>query len=140
MREPITRERAEEILETIRRVLEDRPEIVFAYAHGSFLDSPRPRDLDLAVFVNPEPEGLPALWEGALEVDLEEAIGRALPVDVRILNRAPTIFRFRCLQGRLLLDRDPDLRAAVTADAACRYNDLAPFLAHYAKEAYGHDD
>lgn len=140
MREPITRERAETILEKIRRVLEDRPEIVFAYVHGSFLDSAHPRDLDLAVFVDPEPEGLPALWEGALEMDLEEAIGRVLPVDVRILNRAPTIFRFRCLQGRLLVDRDPDLRAELTADAGCRYCDLAPFLAHYAREAFADDD
>jgi len=130
------------MIDRVRSVLESHPEVVFAYVHGSFLDPAAvPRDLDVAVYVSQATaRGSGILAEAGLEDEVERALGGRVPVDLRVLNTAPPIFRFRALQGELLLDRDPDLRAAVTADAACRYNDLAPFLAHYAKEAYGHDD
>ncbi len=36
------------IIEQIRKMLADRPEIDFAYVHGSVIDHDAPRDIDLA--------------------------------------------------------------------------------------------
>src|SRR5260370_16767996 len=84
----------------LKRRLENRPEIVFAYLHGSFT-SPGPyRDVDVAVWVDParEPDHGTryaldlALW-------LERGLGPR--VDVQALNDAPLAFRYHALAGRL---------------------------------------
>src|SRR3989442_13901868 len=82
----------------LKRRLEDRPEIVFAYLHGSFT-SPEPyRDVDVAVWVDParEPDHGTryaldlALW-------LERGLGPR--VDVPVLNDAPLAFPYHALAG-----------------------------------------
>jgi predicted nucleotidyltransferase len=88
-----------------------RPEIVFAYLHGSYLDGAAYRDIDVAVFVRPE-EIVPAdLFDYAfqLSIELTRELGR--DIDVHVLNGAPTGFQnsvFR--QGRVLFSRDEGLR------------------------------
>ena len=50
-----------------------------------------------------------ALYAEELSVELSRLVG--LPVDVVVLNHAPAWLLHRALRGRVILDRDPVLRA-----------------------------
>ena len=90
------------ITKTIVGMLKRRREIISAYLHGSFLESCF-RDIDVAIYIDEENENV--LYELNLERELEEIVG--VPVDIRILNRAPLSFRFRVIEdGVLLFSKD----------------------------------
>lgn len=76
---------------------------------GSFARHRPFRDLDVAVFLDPEPADPldEALHLGAF---LERATG--LPVDVVVLNGAPLGIALAAVQGRLVWCRDPAARRA----------------------------
>lgn len=102
-----------EIIQRIRDVLKGRPEIGFAYVHGSFLTAPSFRDIDVAVYVDP------AYLKGRDVVDLELTMGAQLvfpyPVDLRILNTAPFYFQNGVVRtGEILFCRDERALAAIT--------------------------
>jgi uncharacterized protein len=100
----------EESVLKLKGLLAPFEEIVFAYLHGSFARGESYRDVDVAVFLRP---GTPAPsddieYEISLSLRLEKAVG--LPVDVKILNRAPLSFRYHASRGTLLLSRDESVR------------------------------
>ena len=120
----------------LKRRLEDRPEIVFAYLHGSFT-SPGPyRDVDVAVWVDParEPDHGTryaldlALW-------LERGLGPR--VDVQVLNDAPLAFRYHALAGRLLFTRAGEFLDELRARTWDEYFDFEPFARQYLRDALG---
>lgn len=82
--------------------LDERPEIVFAFINGYFLDEGDFGDIDLALFVN---LSCPAAEDKALEYELEMEIFleyvACFPVDVRILNQSPQPFRYSVLKNGL---------------------------------------
>lgn len=126
------------LLENIGRVLEHHPEILFAFVFGSFIEKLPFRDIDLGLY----------MWYDAIpdsrfkyEDELSEEIRRELrlpfPIDVRLLNDAPVSFQFHAIRGILIVDRNPEVRAALQSHIISRYLDMKPFLHHYMKEAYG---
>lgn len=120
-------------------VMANHPEVVFSYAHGSFLQAGPYRDMDLVVYLT---EPLPPSrfrYEDALELELSQALALDFPVDVRIANGTPLPFQHHAYQGQLLFDRNPDLRATVLSHIAARYLDIKPILDHHAREAFVHD-
>jgi predicted nucleotidyltransferase len=126
----------EQILHAIRRALETRPQIVFAYVHGSFLENRPAHDIDVAVYLAPGIEdGLALALE--LAAELEKAIPPALqlPVDVHLLNRAPTSFRYHAFRGQLILSQDEDVRGTIVERTVAMYFDRKPILDRALKEA-----
>ncbi len=133
-RHRLPREKKEEIISTIKDLLEAQPEISFAYIHGSFLGQETFGDIDLAVYLSPVPEGSGIYYELALESALEEAI--RYPMDLRILNYSPLSFKFSVLRnGTLIFERDEDLRVAFQEHTLSMYYDFAPLRLRYLKEA-----
>lgn len=133
----LTSREKENLLHIVSKHLERCNEILFAYIHGSFTGEGPFRDLDLAVFLSPG--FLPQAgfrYEMQLESWIEESIDRVVAVDVRILNTAPLRFRYHALRGRLVLDRDPDVRVSFTRHTVSRYLDIAPILKHHTREAF----
>ncbi len=120
----------------LKRRLEDRPEIVFAYLHGSFTAPGPYRDVDVAVWVDParEPDHGTryaldlALW-------LERGLGPR--VDVQALNDAPLAFRYHALAGRLLFTRDGEFLDELRARTWDEYFDFEPFARQYLRDALG---
>ena len=96
--------RLDSVKETLKKLLEDREEILFAYLHGSFLHTEGYRDVDVAVYVDPKKVSDFMEYELELSVELEAVVG--LPIDVKVLNSAPPAFRYRVLSGELLFVRD----------------------------------
>jgi uncharacterized protein len=108
------------------------PEILAAYVFGSFAREEAFKDLDVAVFLD-YPPAAPLEFELKLEGDLEKLL--RMPVDVRILNHAPQPFQYTVIyEGVLLLDQDPDRRAAFEGNIIKQYLDFSRFRRRSLKE------
>jgi predicted nucleotidyltransferase len=114
--------------------LEKESAVVFAYLHGSLLDSEAVHDVDVGLYLCESGAERGAAVASALSVRLSIIAG--LPVDVRVLNEAPLSFVYHVLRGRLLFCRDEDLLTAMLEDVARRYLDLAPLLHQGTKDAF----
>jgi predicted nucleotidyltransferase len=119
----------------LRTRLEARPEILFAYLHGSFAGDGPYRDLDLAVWAD-DKRVLRSDWT-RYALDLAAQLQPALPVrlDVQVLNGASLAFRYHAMRGRLLFARDPDAEAERRARTWDDYLDFEPFARAYLREA-----
>ena len=130
----------ERLLREVEIYLAKREEILFAYAHGSFLADTFFRDLDIAVFLRAEEaSGVRYTYEVGLEAEIERALAARFPVDVRVLNFTPISFQYRAICGRLLLDRDPQARVDFFSKVVGRYLDIKPILRHHTREAFSNE-
>jgi len=122
------------LTEAIRRALEARPEVTFAYLHGSFLADGPYRDVDVAVWL--DRARVPASGWTRYAVDLSAALHLELrvPVDVQVLNGAPVAFRYSAQKGQPLVVRDPELLAEFRARTWDEYFDFLPFARQYLRE------
>lgn len=122
-----------EIMATIRSLLGGHaPELVAAYVFGSFArgEESADSDVDLAVLLREEPDGTLNSLRFDLAFELEPKIKR--PVDVVVLNRAPTDLVHRVLRdGALVLESDRKARVAFEVRARAQYFDLAPLRRAY---------
>ena len=122
-------------LENLTSLLQQKPEIIFAYAHGSFIQDQPFRDLDIAVYLAPShlPENR-YFYEDSLSRELARSLETSFPIDARILNHAPIPFQYHVIKGQLLLDRDPELRTSLMEWLISRYLDMEPILRHHIRE------
>jgi len=124
----------------IKQVLKERAEVLFAYIHGSILYSDNPKDIDVAVFLNPK-EYNKLAYEG------EQTIGFAIPleieiemhlnqkVDLQILNKAPLSFRHNVItHGDVIIDKDSELRCDFEYLSRVEYFDFRPKRERYLRE------
>jgi hypothetical protein len=136
-RKIITTGERQAAIETLRRRLGSRPEILCAYLHGSFLTGGSYRDIDVAVWIDPVPHGPGAITRYALDLATELSLALGQPVDVQVLNRAPLAFRHHALKGQPLVVRDwewlDELRARTWGD----YADFLPFARQNLRELLG---
>jgi predicted nucleotidyltransferase len=122
----------ENILENITSALNKHGEIVLAYVFGSFVQSDDFSDIDLGILVK-EKLVTPLNIELKLEIALEDIVH--YPVDVRILNHAPLSFCQNVIRhGRVVLERDANLRADFTGNILKQYFDFMPFRRRYLRE------
>jgi hypothetical protein len=116
--------------ETLRRVLEARPEILDAYLFGSVArgDAAEHSDIDVAVYVGPVDEGAFG-YEAELTTELMKALATNR-IDVVRLNRASPLLYHRVLRhGIRLVARDLLATTAREGAALSRYCDYVPQLA-----------
>jgi len=118
----------------LRACLEPRPEIRFAYLHGSALEGLPYRDLDVALYLDPAfpAARAPFDYEMRLSVELTQALG--FPVDVHALNQSPLGFQHQAVQGDLLLARDAVELADYLEDIARCYMEFASLGHRYLLE------
>jgi predicted nucleotidyltransferase len=115
----------ERIIARLKEFLDKRPEICFAFLHGSFLDDLSCRDLDLGVYFNPAltPDAISDL---ALELSFELTALLGLPVDVHALNQAGGGFCYHVTRGLLLVSRDDELAYDFMEKTWLDYLDFQP--------------
>jgi len=125
----------DQLLADLARILSSRPEILFAYLHGSVLTGGNPRDIDVAVFLRLESPAADDPIETAIELSLyvEKRIG-LIPVDVKVLNGAPVAFQFAAVSGRLIFSQDEDRRVDFLASTWGEYFDFKPLADRYLRE------
>ncbi len=122
---------------TLRLELERRPEIVFAYVHGSFLASGPYRDIDVAAWLDPSLLARGDWERYALDLSVALHLELKFPVDVRALNGASLAFRYHALRGRPLVVRDQEFLDEMRARIWDEYFDFLPFARQYLREALG---
>jgi predicted nucleotidyltransferase len=121
-------------IQKLKDFLSERDEVVFAYLHGSFVQGEEFQDVDVAVFLA---DGAPRStddveYEISLSLGLDKKLG--LPVDIKILNRAPLSFRYHALRGTLLLTRDESAREDFLNRTWSEYFDFLPLSRIYQEE------
>ena len=120
------------VLKDIISALTKHDEIVLAYVFGSFVQGDDFSDIDLGILIK-EKVVTPLDIELNLEIELEDIVH--YPVDGRILNHAPLSFCQNVIRhGRIILERDANLRADFTGNILKQYFDFAPFRRRYLKE------
>lgn len=100
------------LIRTIQEVLEDNPNIIFAYLYGSIVESDHFKDVDIALYAIQGGAGSLRL-EAEVQIKLSEKSGLSPDFfDVRVINKAPVSFAIRVLtKGKHLLSRDEELRS-----------------------------
>lgn len=120
----IDEELRERIINIIKSHLSDKDDVIFAYLHGSFAESGRFRDIDLAIFMRKP--GREIEIESDFSYELTEKTG--YQVEVRIINKASVAFQMAVLRkGRLLLNREDDVRTDFIEDVGRRYRVYSHF-------------
>ena len=114
------------MIEIVSEVLSARPSVVAAYLFGSAARrSPQPGDLDIAVMLTGDADGLGEAV--ALNVELERRLD--FPTDVHDFDALPLDLQFRVLdEGVILVDRDPPARVRREIAAQLAYYDFRPYL------------
>ena len=129
-----------EKIKHIKSELQKKSGVLFAYVHGSVLDSEEPRDIDIAVFFDPK------IYKefsdrGAVniellipfEIELERLFGGR--IDLQALNSAPLSFQYRVVtQGELLFDKSENIRCNFEYLSRVKYFDFQPRREEYLKE------
>ena len=108
----------EEILAQIRSILQKRPEVVFAYCHGTFLaeNKIKFRDIDIALYLKDDFKKETFNYEQEIADLLEKKI--KYPVDVKVLNVTPFYFLNNVFRtGKLLFSRNDFLLAELIEDS-----------------------
>lgn len=62
--------------------------------------------------------------------------GLQIPVEVSVLNGAPTSFVFHVLRGELLISNNDELLSTLIEETARRYLDISPLRRRATKEAF----
>ena len=129
----LNRSEKEKIIEAISSCLFNQYEkIVTAYVFGSFLQSIPFKDIDIGVIVTKNLTDLLS-FELETEGNLQSII--KCPVDVRILNQAPISFSQNVIRtGRIVIDKDPNMRAEFETTILKQYFDFSPFQRRYLRE------
>lgn len=130
----------DKITKDISAILDKRKEILFGYIHGSIHSSDNPRDVDVAVFLDPghyakliDTGEVSIGYAIPLEMKLEQAIGKK--VDVQVMNGAPLGFQYQVINsGTLVTDRDSDIRADFECLTRVQYFDFRPRMQEYLRE------
>lgn len=117
---------AEDLESRLREHLATRADVIAAYLFGSRArdEATATSDVDIAIWLRAKPTGLN---DAPLELadELAQAVG--LPVDVVVLNGAPSDLVHRVLRdGVLLLETDRSARIAFEVRARSDYFDLMP--------------
>lgn len=104
-----------QIINTIKEVLTQQPEVIFAYLYGSFAEeAPFSYDIDIGAYCKDFENVF------AFQFDMKVAISKALEeegfdigpdeIDFRVINDAPFDFATKMIeQGILLVDKDTKL-------------------------------
>lgn len=131
----INKEQKEAIRKRVADFLHKRPEISFAYLHGSFLENDF-RDIDVAVYLTEISERDALQYELNLENELGKLTG--FWADVRILNHAPLSFKFNVIKnGILLFSKDERIRCDFECLTIVEYQDVDFLRKIYRMEALG---
>ena len=113
----------DKIIKALAKALSGRGEVVLAVVFGGFVESEVFRDVDVAVFTGyTVPYDRVEVFEEELSRYLESIVG--LPVDVRVIDYAPSWFRVRALNGVVLVEKEPALAARLKFKSWQEVNDF----------------
>jgi predicted nucleotidyltransferase len=123
-----------DIMECLAGYMESRKEILFAYIYGSFVDEIPFHDIDVGIYISEIKKESTTPYA----LDLAHFLSNALRIrtDVYVLNYAPVLFLYHVIKGRLIFERDENIRASVVENTIRGYLDIKPMIHRSIKEAF----
>lgn len=124
-------EQKDSLISRIKDLLLSQKPTLFAYLYGSFLGGGPFRDIDVAAYVDPAAfkstdEMFSYGLSLAAKVDLAVS---GVTVDLRLLNLAPTPFKFSVItRGKVIFSKDDQKRMDFEARIRNLYFDFLPHL------------
>ena len=133
MSHTLSRSEKEKVIQIISsHLFQQYDEILAVYIFGSFISERHFSDIDIGIITAMD-LSKPLDFELKLENRLEKLI--KYPVDVRILNRAPISFSQNVFRtGRVIIDKNPNMRADFEGRILKQYFDFSPFQQRYLQE------
>jgi predicted nucleotidyltransferase len=125
----------ERVVAHLKRELEGRPEIALALLHGSFVLGGAYRDIDVAIWLDPDRLSRDQRFRYALDLSVQLQLLVGHPIDVRVMNDATLAFRYHALRGHPLVTRDEEFLDELRARTWDDYLDFQPFARQYLREA-----
>jgi len=123
----------ERVIQKLKNYLSNKEEIIFSYIYGSFIEEVVFRDIDIAVYVNPDL--INDFLEYSIKLSFElESILPDYVFDVRVINNANFNFIYHVIQGRLIVDKNEALRIDFISYNLRRYFDYLPIKKRLLKE------
>lgn len=116
------------IICSIINVLEKDPRIVFAYLYGSAINEGQYRDIDIGVYISNKEDALGVSSDIKVALSLKTGIPPD-QFDVQIINNTDNlVYLGEVLNGKLLVDKDPDLRGNFIEYFSMRYREAEGIL------------
>jgi predicted nucleotidyltransferase len=136
----MSRPEKQQVVERLSHELFSLSGVVFAFIYGSFNDdsSNLPfHDIDVGVYIT----GMDKKESFYYSLDLSTRFTSLLklPVDIRVLNFAPTTFCFHVIRGQLIVDKNEDVRCEFMERVTRHYLDMKPLYMRAIKEAFSYE-
>jgi predicted nucleotidyltransferase len=133
MNHTLNRSEKEKIIQIISsHFFQQYDEIITVYIFGSFMSERHFSDIDIGIIT-----AMDLIKPLDFELKLENRQEKLIKylVDVRILNRAPISFSQNVFRtGRVIIDKNPNLRADFQGRVLKQYFDFAPSRQRYLQE------
>lgn len=133
----ISDEQRDRLMDRLQALLRGRSEILAGILHGSFEAGGPFRDVDLALYIDPDRIEGATFREYETDLGVRFSADVGVPIDIRVLNDAPVAFRYHAVKGTVLLVREADFLDDLRARTWDEYCDFAPFARRYLREAIG---
>ena len=119
----LDRKAKEKILDTLRKLLSSREEIVIAAVYGGFIEYNSFHDIDVGVYTGYKiPYEKTHIYQEELSTTLSKTLG--YPVDVRVIDYAPTWFRVKVLEGIVIVEKTDCLATRLKFKYLQELNDI----------------
>lgn len=135
----MSQQEKQQVVERLKHELFSLTGVVFAFIYGSFNDDSANlpfHDIDVGVYIT----GMNKKESIYYSLDLSARFTSLLklPVDIRVLNFAPTTFCFHVIRGQLFVDKNEDVRCEFMERVTCHYLDMKPLYMRAIKEAFSY--
>lgn len=130
----LTPDEKQKVMKALALQLGEKEKILFAYAFGSFGEDMPFHDVDVGIYLSVIEQKSASQYGLELAGELERRL--SLPVDVRVLNFAPVSFLYHVLRGKIIFERDEDLRSEIVEQTVRRYLDIKPIIKKEIQEAF----
>ncbi len=130
----LTPDEKQKVMKALALQLGEKERILFAYAFGSFAEDMPFHDIDVGIYLSVIEQKSASQYGLDLAGELERRL--SLPVDVRVLNFAPVSFLYHVLRGKIIFERDEDLRSDIVEQTVRRYLDIKPIIKKGIQEAF----
>ncbi len=128
-------DKKDQIASAMSEILMKTENIHFSYIFGSFIDIDIPfHDIDLGIYY--AGNNRLQMFEDANNLATVLIRKTGYPVDVRVLNDAPVSFLYNVLKGKLICEKNEDIRCQVMENTVRSYLDMKPILSQATKEAF----
>lgn len=118
----------------LKSALQAQPKLLFAILYGSAAEGAPFHDLDIALYVDRAKVPVSQDWDLTCQIAVVLADLLPFPVDVRIINEAPLLFRYNVSKGTPLIVKDQEAYFQFLEQTWDRYLDFKPVAMQYIRE------